>query len=279
MKAMASVCATLVLVSASAIPAEKAYPAWDGKETIDAYAQRVGLKPVEVLDLGEGIRLELVLVPAGSFLMGSPDGEAQGEDKGKEKQHKITLTQPFYLGKYELTQAQYQKVMGANPSKVKGNDLPVTEASWDDATAFCRKLGGLVKRDVQLPTEAQWEYACRAGTTTAYHSGNGEADLGKVAWYGNNSGRKLHPVGQKTPNAWGLHDMHGNVREFTRDWLADYTGADATDPTGPDKGTTHVVRGGAFTTVPGSCRAATRRPVENLSMTGFRVMMAAPKAP
>jgi formylglycine-generating enzyme required for sulfatase activity len=248
-------------------------PAWDGKETVEDYARRAGLKAAETLDLGDGIKLDLILIPAGSFVMGSPDGEAQGEDKGKEKQHKVTLTHAFYLGKFEVTQPQYQKVTGSNPSAMKGDTLPVTNATWDDATAFCKKLGALVKRDVRLPTEAQWEYACRAGTKTAYYTGDTTADLAKAGWFGGNSARKIHPVGELARNAWGLYDMHGNVREYCQDWLADFTGKDEVDPAGPEKGEKRVVRGGAFTSNPNVSRAAVRRPIESLALIGMRVVV------
>ncbi|OAI48671.1 hypothetical protein AYO44_06825 [Planctomycetaceae bacterium SCGC AG-212-F19] len=255
------------------------YPVWDGKETVAEYAKRAKLEPTLTLDLGGGVKWEGMLIPAGTFMMGSPPGEAKTEKESAiEKQHKVTISQPFYMGKYELTQAQYAKVMGANPSKNKGDDLPVHNVTWQDAQDFCDKLSKQVSRQVQLPTEAQWEYACRAGTTTAYHSGNTIADLTKVAWHGGNSGGKLHPPGQLLPNAWGLYDMHGNVREFVRDLWDENPLADATDPTGPKEGDpkNHVVRGGAYTANAAgalNCRCATRRPTESLTMTGFRVMV------
>jgi formylglycine-generating enzyme required for sulfatase activity len=193
----------------------------------------------------------------------------------------VTLTQPFYLGKYELTQAQYARVMGANPSANKGDDLPVSGVSWKDAQDFCDKTSKQVERPVQLPTEAQWEWACRAGTTTAYHSGNQIADLNKVGWHGGNAGGKPHPVGQLQPNAWGLYDVHGNIREFVRDLWSAAPLPDATDPTGPKEGDpkNHVVRGAAYTAnaaTAGNCRSASRRPTENLAATGFRIMVAVP---
>jgi formylglycine-generating enzyme required for sulfatase activity len=217
--------------------------------------------------------------------MGSPPGEAKTEKESAiEARHKVTLREPFYLGKFELTQAQYEKEMGANPSKTKGDKLPVHNVSWEDAQEFCSKLSRRVKRPVQLPTEAQWEYACRAGTTTAYHSGDGIADLNKVGWHGGNSGKTLHPGGELQPNAWGLYDMHGNVREFVRDLFEEAPLYDAADPTGPKEGDpkNHVVRGGAYTAnaaVALNCRAAARRPTESLAMNGFRIMVpvSAPK--
>src|SRR3954468_17165383 len=206
------------------------FPQWDGKESSAEYAQRAGLEPTLTLDLGGGVTWEGVLIPAGSFVMGSRPGEAKTDkESAVEKRHKVTLTEPFYIGKFELTQAQYEKVMGANPSKIKGENLPVHNLPWQEAQNFCEKLGKASHRTVQLPTEAQWEYACRAGTTTAYSSGNQIADLNKVGWHGGNSGGKPHPCGELAPNAWGVYDMHGNIREFVRDLFAEAPPEDATD--------------------------------------------------
>ncbi len=276
---------TLVFLGAALLSADEArsFPMWDGKETIADYAKRAKLEPTLPLDLGGGVKWEGVLIPAGTFLMGSPKGEARTDkDSAFEKQHKVTLTQPFYLGKYELTQAQYAKVMGTNPSRTKGDNLPVHNVAWKDADEFCRKLSKQLGRPVLLPTEAQWEYACRAGTTTAYHSGNTIADLDRVGWHAGNSGGRLHAVGEKLPNAWGVYDMHGNIREFVRDLYSPDPLADAVDPTGPKTGdpNNHVVRGGAYTANAAlvlNCRAATRKPTESLAITGFRVMV--PVAP
>ena len=243
--------------------------------TSSAYSQTL------TLDLGGGVQWEGVLIPAGTFVMGSPPGEARTDaESALERQHKVTLTKPFYMGKYELTQAQYDRIAGANPSRTIGSNLPVHNVSWQDADAFCKKMSAQVGRTVQLPTEAQWEYACRAGPTTAYSSGNTLADLAKVGWYAENSGGRLHPVGELPPNAFGLHDMHGNVREFVRDFFDGRPLEDAVDPTGPAEGDTnnHVVRGGAYTAQPlaRNCRSAIRRPTEVLTITGFRVMVPVP---
>jgi formylglycine-generating enzyme required for sulfatase activity len=255
------------------------FPRWDGKESVAEYAQRARLDPTLTLDLGGGVTWEGVLIPAGSFVMGSPPGEAKTEkESALEKQHKVTLTEPFFMGKFELTQAQYEKVMGANPSVTKGEKLPVHNVSWQDAQDFCAKLSASSKRRVQLPTEAQWEYACRAGTTTAYHSGSEIDDLKKVGWIGANSGGKPHPVGELAPNAWGVYDMHGNIREFVRDLFVDKPLEDAADPTGPREGDpkNHVVRGSAYSANSAlalNSRAACRRPTENLASTGFRILV------
>lgn len=269
---------SLLLLAADAPKTSGKFPLWDGKETVAEYAKRAQLEPTLSLDLG-GVKWEGSLIPAGTFVMGSPAGEAKTEKEAAfEKQHKVTISQPFYMSQFEITQAQYQEVMGANPSKIKGDKLPVHNVSWQDADGFCRKLSQQAQRRVQLPTEAQWEYACRAGTTTAYHSGNQISDLDKVGWFGANSGGKPHPVGEKMPNAWGIYDMHGNIREFVRDLYHDQPLEDATDPTGPKEGDpkNHVVRGGAYTAnaaAAGNCRSASRRGTEALGMTGFRVMV------
>jgi formylglycine-generating enzyme required for sulfatase activity len=242
------------------------------------------LEPTLTLELGGGVKWEGVLIPAGTFVMGSPKGEAKKEtESALEKQHKVTISQPFYMGKFEVTQAQYQKAMGANPSANKGDNLPVHNVAWKDTHDFCEKFSMQTGRRAQLPTEAQWEYACRAGTTTAYHSGNTIADLDKVGWHNGNSGGKLHAVGEKAANAWGLYDMHGNIREFVWDLYQESPLEDATDPTGPKEGdpTNHVVRGGAYTANAAlvlNCRAAIRKPTESLAITGFRITVALPAA-
>jgi formylglycine-generating enzyme required for sulfatase activity len=257
------------------------FPLRDGKESVADYVKRAKLEPTLTLDLG-GVKWEGVLIPAGTFVMGSPPGEAKTEkESALETQHKVTISEPFYLGKFELTQAQFEKVMGVNPSGTKGDNLPVHNVSWQDAQDFCAKVSRMVNRSAQLPTEAQWEYACRADTTTAYHSGNQIADLNKVGWHNGNAGGKVHPCGELQPNAWGVYDMHGNIREFVRDLFADAPLADATDPSGPKEGDpkNHVVRGGACTANAAlalNCRAAVRRPTENLAITGFRIMVSIP---
>ncbi len=273
----ALMCGTCLLLIAA-----EPFPTWDGKESVADYARRARLEPTLTLDLGGKVKWEGVLIPAGTFIMGSPPGETPFEkDAAQEKQHKVTISRPFYMGKYEVTQAQYQQVMGGNPSIHKGDNLPVHNVSWQDAQTFCDKLSKQVQRKVQLPTEAQWEYACRAGTTTAYHSGNQISDLTKVGFHNGNSGGKLHSVGEKPANAWGLHDMHGNIREFVRDLYSSAPQGDAIDPEGPKEGDpkNHVVRGGAYTANAAqvlNCRSATRRGTESLAITGFRVMVTLP---
>jgi formylglycine-generating enzyme required for sulfatase activity len=238
--------------------------------------------PTLTLDLGGDEKWEGVLIPAGAFVMGAPASESRTAAEALlEKPHRVTISRPFYMGKYELTQAQYVSVMGVNPSLTKGAVLPVHNVSWQNAHEFCEKLSAKAGRRVDLPTDAEWEYACRAGTTTVYYSGNTIEDLAKVGWYADNSGRTLHPVGELPPNAFGLYDMHGNIREFVRDFFDRASLEDAVDPTGPRAGdpNNHVVRGGAYTAnaaLAGNCRAAIRRPTEALAITGFRIMVPVP---
>jgi len=192
--------------------------------------------------------------PAGDFLMGSPPDEADRQpDEGP--QHRVTLD-AFLIAKTEVTQAQWQKVMGSNPSHFKkGGDLPVEQVSWDDCQEFCRKTG------LRLPTEADWEMACRAGTTTRFCFGDAEADLGQYAWYLSNAAGKTHPVGQKKPNAWGIHDMHGNVFEWCQDgWHGNYGGAplDGSAWDGCPGAAYRVHRGGSFDNEARRCRSAFR---------------------
>jgi formylglycine-generating enzyme required for sulfatase activity len=176
--------------------------------------------------------------------------------------HQVRISTPFYLGNYEVTQGQWQAVMGQNPSQFKGDALlPVENVSWKDVQEFLRRLnareGGPKYR---LPTEAEWEYAARAGTSTAYSFGDSERQLREYAWYDGNSGNKTHPVGQKKPNEWGLYDMQGNVWEWVQDWYGkdSYTSAAVTDPQGPPSGSHRVIRGGSWYYGAGSCRSAYR---------------------
>ena len=205
-------------------------------------AQEVKPGKVEVIDLGKDVKLEMVLIPAGKFMMGLPTTEVGYEEK---TQHKVTLTKPFYMGKYEVTQGQWESMMGNNPSYFKGAKLPVTDVSWDDCQDFIKKLNEKTNGDYRVPTEAEWEYACRAGTTTAYSFGDNIT--AKNANY--NIGVKIVKpvaVGGYKPNAFGLYDMHGNVWEWCEDWYAAYPKESVIDPKGPAKGKYRVLRGGSF---------------------------------
>jgi len=209
--------------------------------------------------------MKFVWIPPGSFLMGSPPGE-RGR-RHNEAQHLVTLTKGFYLQTTEVTQGQWKEVMGDNPSYFSscGEDCPVERVSWEDVQEFIRRLNQRENSNrYRLPTEAEWEYAARAGSTTAFANGEirdtgcRDPNLDKIGWYCGNSGEKTHPVARKQPNAWGLHDMHGNVWEWCRDWEGDYPSAAVTDPTGPLSGEYRVVRGGSWTRGARRCRSAFR---------------------
>jgi len=223
------------------------------------------------------IGMKLIHIPAGEFMMGSPSDEKDRQnDEGP--QHKVKISKSFYMGVYEVTQKQYKAVMGNNPSNFKGDNLPVENVSWDDTVEFCRKLSQKEGKTYRLPTEAEWEYACRAGTTTRFSFGDSDSGLDGYAWYSNNSGSKTHPVGQKNPNAFGLYDMHGNVWEWCQDWYGRsyYSNSPAVDPQGPDSGKARMLCGGSWGYNPWFCRSASRdwsSPDYRSSNLGFRVAL------
>ncbi len=227
------------------------------------------------LDLGKGVTMKLVRIPAGEFMMGSPASE-QGRDND-EAQHKVKLTKVFYMGITEVTQQQYEAVMGTNPSKFKGASNPVEQVSWDDAQVFCEKLTSLAGYTVRLPTEAEWEYACRAGSTIRFSFGDSYSLLGGYAWYSSNSGERSHAVATRKVNVWGLHDMHGNVWEWCSDWYAEsYAFTDNVNPQGPDSGSSRVLRGGSWFNSAQNCRCANRlriTPDYRNNGNGFRVVL------
>ena len=348
-----------------------AYPLWDGVESVADYAKRVNLPATKTLDLGNGVKLELVLIPAGKFIMGTPEPMPVDEDgfykkivigrallaasvgtllvmlafvcfrairqkrrpqlslgrllmltavagvavlsglhwrqstygleqsradyatakphydfenPGENPAHPVTLTEPFYMEKYPVTQEQYMAVTGSNPSFFKGNDYPVETVSWDEAVDFCKRLRENSGLPVRLPTEAQWEYSCRAGTTTKFYSGDMEADLARVAWYTANSKNMTHPVGQKEPNPFGLYDMNGNVWQWCEDWRGNdyYSKSAAYNPEGPMQGTLRVLRGGCWRRQFWGCRSAHRganAPGSRREDYGFRIVAPAPRAP
>ena len=206
------------------------------------------LQPDMPQELRNSLGMEFVLIPAGSFLMGST-GSPEGDDDERPI-HEVRISHPFYLGKYPVTQGQCEAVTENNPSHFKGDaNRPVENISWKDVQAFLRRLnekeGGAFYR---LPTEAEWEYAARAGSTTAYCFGDDESQLGEYAWYAVNSNFTTHPVGQLKPNPWGLYDMHGNVFEWVQDWYQEdyYKSTSLQDPQGPEDGMLKIIRGGAW---------------------------------
>ena len=206
------------------------------------------------------IGMEFVLIPAGEFEMGSPEDEEDRWDR-EGPVHHVTIGKAFYMGRYEVTQKEWREVMGDNPSGFKGDDMPVEMVSWNDVQEFIRKLNEKEGTDkYRLPSEAEWEYACRAGTTTRYSFGDSESRLGDYAWYDDNSGSKTHSVGKKKPNPYGLYDMHGNVWEWVQDkGHSDYDGA-PTDGSAWESGdgANRVYRGGSWGHNAGYCRSAYR---------------------
>jgi len=233
--------------------------------------------------------IKLVTIPAGIFLMGTRDTDHDWFSNSRPVRE-VSLDS-FQLSVYEITQAQFEKVAGYNPSLMKGDDnRPVDQVSWFDAAAFCNKLSELAglmpcydirnrtcifsRNGFRLPTEAEWEYACRAGTNTKYYTGNDEGDLDRTGWYRTNSEGTTHPVGQKEPNAWVLFDMHGNVWEWCNDWQDNYKNCKNKNPRGPNWGNSRVLRGGGWHYPAVGCCSAYRhraRPEYRLSAVGFRI--------
>jgi formylglycine-generating enzyme required for sulfatase activity len=233
---------------------------------------------VEKKTITNTIGMNLALIPAGEFMMGSPETEKERFDI-EGPQHRVKITKAFYMGTTEVTQAQWKAVMGANPSHFQGDDFPVETVSWDDCQEFLKKLSAKEGKTYRLPTEAEWEYACRAGSTTRFNAGDDDNALDGAGWYGGNSENKTHPVGQKKPNAWGLYDMHGNVWEWCQDWCGEdyYKSSPTNDPAGPETSAGRVLRGGAWNIYPRSCRSAIRLKLDpgyRHYLHGFRVVMA-----
>jgi formylglycine-generating enzyme required for sulfatase activity len=227
------------------------------------------------------IGMKFVWVPPGAFLMGSPKEEVQRH--AKEIQHKVTLTKGFYMGVYTVTQEEWQALMGDNPSHFKGEkNLPVEQVSWEDCQKFIKKLREKDKKAYRLPTEGEWEYACRAGTTTPFYFGetittdqtnhNGNLTYGRTKQ--GLDRQKTTPVGSFPSNTFGLYDMHGNLWQWCQDWLGDYALEDAVDPQGPAKGQYRVIRGGSWINGPTLSRTAYRNgeePARRSNLVGFRI--------
>jgi len=235
----------------------------------------------------------MVFIPPGTFRMGSPTNEVdRHSDEGPQTD--VVISRGFWMGKYEVTQGEYLAVRGNNPSYFQppnttaDNNRPVERVSWFDATNYCATLTQLERTAgriptncaYRLPTEAEWEYACRGWTSTRLSYGDdlGYTDLTKYAWYDGNSVGTTHPVGQKLPNPWGLHDMHGNVWEWCQDWYGNYPGGIVVDPRGSGAGSYRVLRGGTWSSVAGFCRSAGRfiliGPGDWGSSLGFRAVLA-----
>lgn len=229
------------------------------------------------INLAQGVSLDMVKIEAGSFTMGDAGGDRS------ETPHRVTITKDYYLGKTEVTQAQWRAVMGNNPSEFKGDNLPVDSVSWDDAIEFCDKLNRMGKAPkgykFTLPTEAQWEYAARGGKKSRGHKYSGSDDVGDVAWYSGNSGDRTHTVAMKKPNELGLYDMSGNVWEWCLDWHGEYPG-DAVDPQGPSSVgwfSGRVMRGSSWYGYANDCRSTQRggsiAPGSGFDTQGFRLAL------
>jgi len=230
-------------------------------------------EPEKLAKQDNSIGMKFTLISAGEFYMGSE------ESVDEKPVHKVKINYPFYLGTYPVTQREWKAVVGDNPSYFKGDDLPVEQVSWDDVQKFIKKLNEKEGTDkYRLPSEAEWEYACRAGTTTRYSFGDDESKLGDYGWYDENSDNKTHPVGQKKPNPWGLYDMHGNVWEWVQDMRNDcYDGA-PTDGSARKSGdgADRVFRGGSWFGSAEYCRSASRDFVDSGNSCdcslGFRLL-------
>jgi len=269
-----------VEVLADGYKSEKRYVTLSAKEdkTLDIRLKRVAVAQA-VTSQGKKITnslgMKFVFIKPGTFMMGSPSNEK--ERSNEEKQHQVTLTKGFYMQTTEVTQSQWQAVMGSNPSRFKGDDLPVEQVSWNDIQEFIGKLNRTDSGNrYRLPTEAEWEYAARAGSTTRFSFGDDESRLGEYAWYIGNSVSQTHRVAQKKQNSWGLYDMHGNVWEWVQDWKGDYPSGSVTDPKGLSNGSNRVLRGGSWYNRAGYCRSAHRfrfRPVYRFLNGGFRLVL------
>lgn len=245
-----------------------------------------------VIDLPNGAKMPFIRIEAGTFVMGEsfpPVAAYPRNDSSAVPQHRITITQPFYLSKYEVTRKQWAGVMGVDalpemPDYAQESDYPVSNITWDQCQSFINHLNGLTGKNLYiLPTEAQWEYACRAGTTTTWSFGNfTDFQIGMpYMWFTETSGGNIHPVGLKLPNPWGLYDMHGNVSEWVYDWYSPYSDEPQTDPQGPDEPPfpydapslkTHVRRGGSAGSDYFDTRSTQRFHLPGrFSLTGFRI--------
>lgn len=248
-------------------------PAGDG-EAVVVYSR--------IHDILSSFRDSFVLISPGTFMMGSPESEpGRGFD---EPMHEVTITKAFHMMSAPVTQRLWKAVMGRNPASFRngGDDLPVEGITWNEVMEFIEKISSIGGLNYSLPTEAEWEYACRAGSRAAF--GRGEITelycghdpvLWDTGWYCGNSGRRTRPIATKAPNAWGLYDMHGNVGEWCLDWYGDYPAKASTDPRGPESGPGRVVRGGSWFSNAGNCRSAARfhwPPGSRSDAIGFRLV-------
>ena len=223
----------------------------------------------------DGISIDMVKVEAGTFMMGATS-EMKDPSSDEKPLHQVTLTNDYYMGKYEVTQALWRAVMGSNPSYFKGDNLPVEKVSWKNCQKFISKLNKMTGRKFRLPTEAEWEYAARGGKKSRGYQYSGSNSISDVAWYDGNSGSKPHPVGTKQANELGIYDMTGNVWEWCQDWIGSYLSSSQTNPTGADSGSYPVHRGGCYNDVAWGCRLSHRScssPDDGYDYFGLRLVL------
>ena len=223
----------------------------------------------------DGISIDMVRVEAGTFTMGAT-AEMKNPDDDEKPTHQVTLTNDYYIGKYEVTQALWKAVMGKNPSLFKGDNLPVEQVSWDDCQEFISKLNRITGKMFRLPTEAEWEYAARGGNKSRGYQYSGSNNLLDVAWCGDNSGSKTRAVGTKQPNELGIYDMSGNVDEWCQDWKGAYSSSSQVNPTGANSGSYRVCRGGSWGCIARICRSSYRycgTPVSRYTFLGLRLVL------
>ena len=256
---------------------------------VSTTASTVSVSPVQVpavpsntisddvitIPVKDGICIEMVKVEAGTFMMGATS-EMKNPYDDEKPVHQVTLTNDYYMGKYEVTQALWQVVMGKNPSYFKGDNLPVNYVRWKDCQRFISKLNSMTGRKFRLPTEAEWEYAARGGKKSRGYQYSGSSNISDVAWYDGNSGDKTHPVGTKQANELGIYDMTGNVLEWCQDWYGSYYSSSQTNPTGSDSGSARVSRGGGWNCNASYCRLSVRfyyTPDFRLDILGLRLAL------
>ena len=225
--------------------------------SVSVTLQKIFYTPNVKTFYANGVSFEMVEVRGGTFRMGMDDTLYTGAYHLEEPAHSVTLS-GYYIGKTEVTQALWQAVMGSNPSYFEGDDLPVEQVSWDDCQEFIRKLNSLTGQNFRLPTEAEWEFACRGGNNSRGYKYSGSNYIDNVAWYDGNSGDKTHPVATKSPNELGIYDMSGNVWEWCADWYGDYSSGRQTNPKGPYGGSGRVNRGGSWYNFARNCRSSIR---------------------
>ena len=254
-------------------PAEK--PAEKLAEAPPTTGTPSGNRFADFTETARNLKIEMIAVQGGTFTMGCASEQGSDCRDNEQPAHQVTVSD-FYIGKYEVTQAQWKAVMGSNPSKFKGDNFPVEQVSWNDVQAFINRLNEQTGKQYRLPTEAEWEFAARGGSNSRNYKYSGGHTIGAIAWYTDNSGIATHAVGTKSPNELGIYDMSGNVYEWCGDWYGDYSSAAQRDPEGPSSGSYRVIRGGSWGRDARSCRVSHRGsdyPGYRGNIVGFRVAL------